>query len=222
MLARGAARSRTGCARCGTPQRKTLLHAGRASGRATRPGRSAAITTAGGCRRPTTATPRPARPVRVAPSGVPWRRLPARLISPNLVGRDVRGVRARRADRRPTDPGDGRGTSWRAGRPRCMRWPTRRDPPRPLVTALPQRVLSRVDLARRHGTRRGRDRARVRRARHRAARALSADAGRWADDYLRSRHRRHLQPVRHERARARRPGARDGLGARLAVDAAQL
>ena len=90
------------------------------------------------------------RPVfAAAPAGHP--------ISPNLVGRVVGGVRARRPGRRRAPPG-ARRRELRQARSLYARAATAA-PAAPAGDRAPPRLLPRVDLARRHGARRRRDRA---------------------------------------------------------------
>ena len=67
-----------------------------------------------------------------------------------------------------------------------------------------ERLLSRVDLARRHGTRHCRER-RARERLHRSAKHWLIESAHWARGYLQHGARRHVQPLRRQRAGPRRP-----------------
>ena len=117
----------------------------------------------------------PCRPLRLPSTRLPGRRPRATPISPNLVGR-VSAAFALAAQR---DAAHHRG-------PRAPRAPPRRrrstharppqHPAAPLGDRTPPRLLPRVELARRHAARRGRDRARPAPARPRRLAATSPTA----------------------------------------------
>ena len=146
-----------------------------------------------------------ARPLRLATARSSTPRPPGQPISPNLVGRVVGGVRAGRPGRRRDRPGRAPRRA-APGAARSTPGPTTSHPPRPAGHRAPPRLLPGVDLARRHGARRRRDRPAPPTASAQPARAATCATrrtGRAATSPARAR--RHAQPVRHGRPRRTPP-----------------